>query len=240
MEEYILFVQQEIDKWEKDLLKKSSLFNRISKQTQNKVNTWIPDKVHTVISESVKNMVKATLVGSNMTTARPPKEKQSLFHCDQLLKEKLTTYRKTAIVEGAGTGAGGILLGLADFPLLLSIKMKFLFEAARTYGFDTKQYEERLFLLLIFQLAFSSDEKRHETFHLLKNWETEKDQLTDIDWHVFQQEYRDHIDLVKLFQLVPGFGAIVGAYANHNLLEQLGKTAMNVYRMRVLSMPRQI
>src|SRR5699024_7873744 len=90
MEEYILFVQQEIDKWEKDLLKKSSLFNRISKQTQNKVNTWIPDKVHTVISESVKNMVKASLVGSNMTTARPPKEKQSLFHCDQLLKEKLT------------------------------------------------------------------------------------------------------------------------------------------------------
>ena len=32
---------------------------------------------------------------------------------------------KIAAAEGAGTGAGGILLGLADFPLLLTIKIKF-------------------------------------------------------------------------------------------------------------------
>ena len=32
---------------------------------------------------------------------------------------------KIAAAEGAGTGAGGILLGLADFPLLLGIKIKF-------------------------------------------------------------------------------------------------------------------
>ena len=82
---------------------------------------------------------------------------------DERLQEKLTTFRKTAVVEGAGTGAGGILLGLADFPLLLSIKMKFLFEAAAIYGFDTDEYEERLYILHIFLLAFSSEEKRKET-----------------------------------------------------------------------------
>ncbi len=29
------------------------------------------------------------------------------------------------MIEGAGTGAGGIFLGLSDFPLLLGIKVKF-------------------------------------------------------------------------------------------------------------------
>ena len=50
---------------------------------------------------------------------------------------------KIAAAEGAGT-AGGILLGLADFPLLLGIKIKFLFDAATLYGFDTSDKEERL------------------------------------------------------------------------------------------------
>src|SRR5690625_616392 len=153
---------------------------------------------------------------------------------DDLLKEKLSSYRKTAVAEGAGTGAGGIFLGLADFPLLLSIKMKFLFEAAAVYGFDTNEYEERLFILHIFQLAFSNDQKRKETFHIIENWDEEKKTLVDMDWHVFQQEYRDYIDLVKMLQLIPGFGAIVGAYANYNLLDQLGETAMNAYRMRYI------
>ena len=63
----------------------------------------------------------------------------------------------------AGTGAGGILLGLADFPLLLGIKIKFLFDAATLYGFDTSDKEERLFILHVFQLAFqvTTTEKKY-------------------------------------------------------------------------------
>jgi hypothetical protein len=33
---------------------------------------------------------------------------------------------------------------------------------------------------------------------------------------------------------MPGIGAIVGAYANYQLLDKLGETAMNCYRMRIL------
>ena len=85
------------------------------------------------------------------------------------------------MVEGAGTGAGGILLGLADFPLLLSIKMKFLFEAAAVYGFNTKEYEERLFILHVFQLAFSSDEIRKETLKVMEHWDERKQVLVEMD-----------------------------------------------------------
>ena len=56
--------------------------------------------------------------------------------------------------EGAGTGAGGILLGLADFPLLLTIKIKFLFDVATLYGFDTSNKEERLLSFTFSSLPF--------------------------------------------------------------------------------------
>ena len=60
--------------------------------------------------------------------------------------------------------------------------MKFLFEAANVYGFDTKQIEERIFILQVFQLAFSSPEKRKETIEIIENWEERKADLLELDW----------------------------------------------------------
>lgn len=156
----------------------------------------------------------------------------SLQQKEEWVTETVAAYRKTAIIEGVGTGAAGLLIGLADFPLLLSIKMKLLFEISRLYGFDPNKYEERLFILHIFQMAFSSEEKRLETLHVIEEWGLGG--VPQIDWQELQQEYRDHIDIIKMFQLVPGLGAAVGAYANHHLLEQLGETAVNCYRIRLL------
>ena len=67
--------------------------------------------------------------------------------------------RFVASIGGGGiTGAGGILLGLADFPLLIGIKMKLLYNITALYGHDVTDYKERVYLLYIFQLAFSSQE----------------------------------------------------------------------------------
>ena len=234
MNEYEVKVYEEVEEWKRRIIKRSGMMNRVSKKAQVKINEWIPEKVHEMITESIKAMVKATLFGSQLTTNRDQATGLTLAERDELVRKKISVYQKTAIVEGAGTGAGGILLGLADFPLLLTIKMKFLFEAASIYGFDTKKYEERLFILHVFQLAFSSDEIRKNTLSEIEQWEQRKIELTEMDWRKFQQEYRDFIDLAKLFQLVPGIGAFVGAYANHNLLKTLGDTAMNCYRLRLL------
>src|SRR5690606_7050864 len=145
---------------------------------------------------------------------------------------------KTASLEGAITGAGGMLMGIADFPALLAIKMKMLFDVAATYGYDVRQYKERLFLLTVFQLAFSSHKHRAEVYHRLVNWDAYAaglpDHIDSFDWRTFQLEYRDYIDLAKMAQLVPVIGAAVGAVVNYRLLQQLGSTAMNSYRMRML------
>ncbi|MDF0726916.1 EcsC family protein [Cytobacillus sp. S13-E01] len=232
MNEYERKVQEEMVLWRKRVTKKSTMLNRFSKTAQTKINSLIPDKAHQVITESIKKMVQATLVGSEYTTKPKEVSRLSLEAKEKLVIERLNVYKRTAAVEGAGTGAGGFLLALADFPLLLSIKMKFLFEVASIYGHDSKRYDERLFILYIFKLAFSSDKYKMETLSYIEDWDIKKRELEEVDWRVFQQEYRDYIDFIKMLQLIPGIGAVVGAYANYNLLDQLGETAINCFRLR--------
>ncbi|MED3563491.1 EcsC family protein [Bacillus xiapuensis] len=235
MNDYELKVYDEVTDWKFKMTKRSGMVSRFSKKAQGKINGLIPEKVHQVITESIKAMVKTTLFGSQMTTNQTQAVGITLKERDDLMRKKTAVFQKTALIEGAGTGAGGILLGLADFPLLLTIKMKFLFEAATIYGFNTNEYEERLFILHVFQLAFSGDAVRRETLKNIENWEERKQALMEMDWRKFQQEYRDYIDFAKMLQLVPGIGAFVGAYANNNLLKHLGETAMNAYRLRILT-----
>lgn len=235
--EYEQKVYDELIIWKKEISKRPTVLDRLSKKAQKKVNDLIPEKVHEAVTDAMKGMVQATLTGSNFTTKKSQGVGLSLYEKDEKLKERLNSYRRTATIEGAGTGAAGLLVGLADFPLFLSIKMKFLFEVASIYGFDTRHYEERLFLLYVFQLAFSKDEAKMNTLDLIEKWNQEKDSVKELDWRTFQQEYRDYIDLVKLLQMVPGLGAIVGAFANYRLTEHLGETAMNAYRLRILTRP---
>jgi hypothetical protein len=81
-------------------------------------------------------------------------------------------------------------------------------------------------------LAFSSQKHRNKVYAFIADWENQKELLPDdinqFDWRTFQLEYRDHIDLPKLLQLIPGIGI------NHKLTNRLGNTAMNAYRMRIL------
>ena len=183
-------------------------------------------------------MTKVVLFGTKYTTKKPLIG-LTLKERDDLALDKIKTYKNTAMIEGAGTGAGGILIGLTDLPLLLSIKIKLLYELASIYGFDVKDYRERMYILNIFQLAFSSQNHVNKVFAKIENWDEYKntlsDDINDLDWRSFQQEYRDYIDLAKLLQLVPGIGAFVGAYVNNKLVDKLGEYAMYAYRMRILS-----
>lgn len=235
MESYEEIVLKEALKWERKMGRKSSLVQKASKSVQTKINKKIPEKVHQFLTESIRKMIELTLTSSAYIYKVDVDSKWNFEEREKYVLERLQTYRNTAMIEGAGTGAGGILLGLADFPLLLSIKMKFLFDAGQIYGVDVKSYEERMYLLHLFMLAFSSDESRKKVLKRVMNWEREKEVWKEIDWQELQQEYRDTIDFIKMLQLLPGIGAAVGAWANNKLLTQLGETTMNGFRVRLLT-----
>ena len=237
MEEYNYEKLKELQAWKIKMRKKPSIINKASKSTQNKINSILPENYHSIITSAIKSMTKVVLFGSKYTT-KPPLLDVTLDVRDVLAYEKVEKYKKTAMIEGAGTGAGGIFIGLADFPLLLSIKIKLLYDLASIYGFDTSDYKERLYILNIFQLAFSSQNHVNNIFDKMEGWEeyqhTLSEDINELNWREFQQEYRDYIDLAKLLQLVPGIGAFVGAYVNNKLVDKLGEYAIYSYHMRIL------
>jgi len=158
-ESYEQIAAEELKKWQKKMLRKPSLVNHISKKVQTKINSWIPEKIHKFITTTIKQMVRGVLFGASLAL---PKEKKgsSLRQMENQVRKRIEFYRNTAAAEGGLTGAGGILLGLADFPLLLTLKIKMLFDIAALYGIDVNDYKERLYILHIFQLAFSSQQHR--------------------------------------------------------------------------------
>ncbi|TJX13138.1 EcsC family protein [Tissierella creatinini] len=223
--------------WKVEMRKKPSFLEKASKDVQRKVNGMLPEKYHEIITVAIRNLTKTVLYGSQFVTKAPLKG-LSLKEREILVNEKAKLYRTTATIEGAATGAGGFISGLADFPLLLGIKFKFLYDVASIYGFNVDDYRERLYILHIFQLAFSSKAHVNKVFYRMENWDEYIKSLpydiNDFDWRDFQQEYRDYLDIAKLLQMLPVVGAVVGSYVNHKLLKKLNETAINSYRMRLL------
>jgi hypothetical protein len=238
MKMYKEIINNEVKAWQKQMLARPSFLNNLAKKMQTRINSWIPERVHQAITSTIKQMVRAVLFGAKYTTSNPIRD-DDIEIKEIRITERIKFYRTTAAVEGGITGAGGILLGLADFPLLLAIKIKLLFEIAALYGFNTDDYKERLYILHIFQLAYCSHEERRNVYLKMENWDERSRHLPDdihqFDWRTFQQEYRDYIDLAKMAQLIPVIGAPVGVVVNYRLIKKLGITAMYAYRMRLLN-----
>ncbi len=225
----------EMQAWRRAMQRPPTATGRLTRRVQERINAIIPERVHEFITAAFKKMTQAVLAGSDFVTADPVRDGGLQVREDRV-RDRIQFYKTAAAAEGAVTGFGGVLLGLADFPLWLTLKMKMLFDVAALYGHDTGDLSERLYILHIFQLAFSSRQHRKKIFAEVGGWDARmretKADIESIDWRAFQQEYRDYIDLAKLLQLVPGIGAAVGAVVNHRYTDKLGRTAMNAYRMR--------
>ncbi len=228
----------ELHAWQQRMQQPPSRLNRFAHRVQTRLNAFLPEKMHQAITATVRQLVRGVLFGSRYTTSQPLAG-AAFTTREAEVRTRIRDYRTMATAEGAVTGAGGFLLGLADFPILLGLKIKLLFDVAALYGYDVHDYTERLYVLHVFQLAFSSQHTRNATYRRLAHWEAYRLTLPlnpeEFDWRTFQQEYRDYIDLAKMAQLVPVIGAAVGAVANYKLIEQLGDTAMNCYRLRLFA-----
>jgi hypothetical protein len=233
--DYESLAREELRRWQREMQAEPGLLSTAAQGIQRKLNSYIPERVHLVVTTLIEKMTRAMLAGSSYTTGAPLLD-APLQERERRIVERIEFYRRAAAAEGGVTGAGGIFLGMADFPLLLTLKLKLLFEIAALYGYSGDDYAERLYMLHIFQLAFSNATHRREVYTKLANWEEQPHpaSIDEFDWRTFQQQYRDYIDIAKLAQLIPVIGAPVGVVVNYRLLRKLGDTAINAYRMRLL------
>ncbi|QHS60320.1 EcsC family protein [Chitinophaga agri] len=237
MDIYMQQVNKDLRTWQKAMQRGISLPGKLSGKVQKKINQVIPEKVHRAMTTAIKQMTRAVISGAEFISPAPFHEADLAIR-ESRVHSRIAFYKTTAATEGALTGAGGFLLGLADFPLFLTIKMKMLFDIAALYGYNVNDYKERLFILHIFFITFSTQDFRNKLYPVVADWDNySRDLPEDIhafDWRNFQQQYRDYLDLAKLLQLMPVIGAAVGAVVNHRLTDKLGKNAMNAYRMRLM------
>lgn len=234
---YELTVLRKMRQWQKEVQKPQGKMNQWSKKFQDKFNKLIPDKIHNGITVIIRKIVEAVLYTSEFI--KPAlSDNTSLEQREAAIEKRVEFYRTTAAAEGGVTGFGGILAAMADFPALLTIKLKFLFDVAALYGYDTQKVSERIYLLYVFQLAFSSPTRQMDTYSHLALWAAVPQSMpndpNELDWYRFQQDYRDYLDVAKLLQMMPGIGAAVGLVVNYNLLNKLADTAKMCYRMRWL------
>ncbi|MFC4766419.1 EcsC family protein [Effusibacillus consociatus] len=239
-------VRSELVKWESEMMQEAWVLQRWSRKLQQRVDKLIPEKVHQTLSKAMEIAVKSVLSGIDMLPFSETKLAEyrslTLVEQDVYCGDLLSKYKKIAAAEGVGTGVGGILLAAVDYPALLAIKLKFLSETAQIYGFDIREYSERVFLLKVFQLAYSGDASRKRVFEQVKYWNgktgfpTEDASLEEaVSWREFYTEYRESIEFKKILSFIPIVGAAFSGWANYSLLDELGSCAKNAYRMRLLN-----
>jgi hypothetical protein len=229
MNGYMTEVTKELNAWIAKIEKEEGVFGFLSKGVQAQMRKLMPQKAQDAITVAMKGFISAVMDGSGYISEFPD-SKLSLAESDYLAQKRFSAYRNAALGEGAAAGAGGFIGGMADLPALLGIKIKFLFDCATAYGYDTSDPRERVFMLIVFQLAFSGRDNRLKALGAVKSWSVKSGEK--VDWEKLQIEYRDYLDIAKLLQLVPVIGAPVGAITNWRLMEQLKENAMNAYRMR--------
>ena len=243
MKKYERRVCLALQKWQMEMCQyRPSLLQQWSLQWQQKIDNLIPKKIHTAMANGVRIGISSFLQGLSLIPVGQKKlfgKYATLEKIDEVYVRTLDKYKTLSAAEGAGTGAGGLVLSAIDFPALISIKLKFLQEVAVLYGFDIKNITERVFLLKVFQLAYASPEHRRAVYEEVKSWDetSPKKRQTvaqSISWHDFYLDYKEHIEFRKMLQILPGIGAVIGAWANHSLLDELGETAQSAYRLRYL------
>jgi len=234
--EYETQVKKELAQWEKKMLKDTGIIEGFSREMQKKIDSYIPQKIHTSISKAMEIAIKSILGGINLIPVDKKMLSQArlktLAQIDREVDAIISRYKKLAAATGAGTGAGGILSLAIDYPALISLELKMLQEIARAFGYDIREKQERIYLLKVFILTFSGDICRKRTYLEVINYWTSP---SDVDWQELYREYKEKVEFKKMLQIIPGLGVLIGAWANYGLIDELGTTARNCYRLRYIN-----
>lgn len=244
MDSYENRIKVELRLWENNILSKTGFFEGISRRMQKKIDALLPEKFHETLTKAMEIAINSVLKGIDLI---PIDEKKiaaakdiDLRTIDGEVDKIIDRYKKIGAASGAGTGAGGVLAMTLDYPALIAVKLKMLQEVAQTFGYNIKEQKERIFILKVFLLAFSGDASRRKVYQEVKEWDllqevpSTKETTCEnyMDWREFYTEYKESIEFQKMLQILPGIGAVVGAWANYNLVQELGDTARNAYRLR--------
>ena len=92
MQVYELNALRELKTWQRKMSRKPGLLSKLSKKIQTKLNSFIPAKVHTAITVTIKQMIRGVLFGATYTT-KTSASYSSLEATEAAVKEKISFYK---------------------------------------------------------------------------------------------------------------------------------------------------
>jgi EcsC protein family len=153
--------------------------------------------------------------------------------CDRLAGQVAASARMISFVEGAVTGAGGVVTTVVDIPLLFVLSLRTIQKIGHCYGFTFDKAEDREYALgvLITATAGSLGSKRErlDRLHGLKDWFIEATQE-----EVIADELVSLLFQLELFEQIPGIGMVSGAVLNLLFSRKIDMTARRVFQERWL------
>jgi hypothetical protein len=153
--------------------------------------------------------------------------------CDRLALRVSVASLSWATVEGAATGAAGVLTTLIDIPLLFVLSLRTILRIGHCYGYSLDHPHDRSVVLGILIAATSGSlvtkrkrlDQLREIEHLLAE-ETQEEILADEALSVLFQ--------LEIFEAVPGIGLISGAALNLAFIRRVDITARRIFQERWL------
>jgi hypothetical protein len=216
----------------------SELFKSITMLIADRLEKVIPDHpVKVAIEKSYA--VSERLAGKENIKRRAGVQNldelwsKPLEECDQLAFRVGAVAQGWATVEGALTGAGGVITTLIDVPVLFVLSLRTILRIGHCYGYSLDHQRDQKFVLGVLIAAISGSlalrrqrlDQLEEIEHLLLE-ETQEEILTEEALSVLFQ--------LEIFEEIPGIGAISGAVLNLLFIRKVENTARRVFQERWL------
>ncbi|MDG4656512.1 EcsC family protein [Ectobacillus antri] len=171
---------------------------------------------------------------------------------DQLIyitEQQVARHRLYSFVQGAATGAGGMLLLAADLPLMIAINLKAVQLIATTYGYDVNKPYEMMLALKVFHAAILPSRLQQYA------WRELLEELEQDEYGLFFYEGAEDIidsgtvqvvltQILKVFavhalrrkvmQGIPIMGIAVGSTVNYRMTRNVTEFTHRFYQMRYM------
>lgn len=110
-------VQREIADWEHKMFRPPGWLEKTSKTIGNRINHWIPPKVHNIITTTIRSIVRTALFGAEYTPSRQVERTLDLEAADQEAQELFALYQKLRLPKGLERELAALCLAWWTFPL---------------------------------------------------------------------------------------------------------------------------
>jgi hypothetical protein len=216
----------------------SELWKRISLPVAGAIEKLIPDRV---VRAAVMSAYNASdfLAGQESVKRRAgvrdlaELKHKPLEQCDVLAHEVSASAKMIALIEGAATGAGGVLTTLLDVPLLYTLAIGSARKIGHCYGYRLETARDRHFVLGVLIASMAGWlELRRQRVHQLH--ELEDLLIEEIQEDIIVDEALSFLFQLEIFEGIPGVGTASGAALNWIFMRRVEKTARMVFQERWL------